>query len=77
VSKPVDLDEHLEDVQVGEVDDYHAELNKLPSNMIGWYHVSDGKHGVFSYFGSETAACFFRLALINARLNDIAKKAWK
>lgn len=36
----------------------------------GWYAVANTK-GIVAYFSSESAAFFFRLALINATLNDI------
>jgi hypothetical protein len=36
----------------------------------GWFAVAD-ESGIVAYFGTERAAFFFRLALINARLNPI------
>jgi hypothetical protein len=36
----------------------------------GWFAVTDDS-GIIAYFGSEDAALFFRLALINARLNPM------
>jgi len=35
-----------------------------------WWAVSN-EEGIIAYFGKETDAFFFRLALINARLNKI------
>lgn len=72
-----DLDTMLDNIQVEQVDHYHAEVNaeenKDLSGLIGWYMVSDERRSVIAYFATETEACFYRLALINARLNDIKR----
>lgn len=65
------LDELLQEVTVGDVDEHHRALNELPGNMIGWYYVVD-EEGIRGYFPGERDALHFRLALINARLNNLA-----
>lgn len=63
------LDELLEDVQVQEIDEEIAEINKIP-NLIGWFGVVNDK-GIFAYFGEEKDAFRFRLDYINQILNTI------
>jgi hypothetical protein len=66
------LNEQLDDVHVEHVDDHHNGVNGGGlTAIIGWHGVSTGDDGVIAYFASERDALFFRLALINARLNDI------
>lgn len=76
------LDDVLEDIQVAQVDDCHIEAvqrqnfarGKGPiDGLDGWWMVSDERRGVFAYFATETEACAYRLFLVNAILNDIAK----
>jgi len=69
------LAEMLDDVSVDTVDDYHNEANdgKL-DGIMGWYSVSTGDESVIAYFADERLASFFRLALINARINPLAYK---
>jgi hypothetical protein len=59
------LEELLQDISV--VDPGQWENNAGPR---GWFAVTDDS-GIIAYFGSEDAALFFRLALINARLNPM------
>lgn len=70
-----DLDTMLDNIQVSQVDKYHCESNPTGAltGLIGWYMVSDEHRSVIAYFAFETEACFYRLALINARLNDIKR----
>ena len=43
--------------------------NEMESTALGeWWAVTD-EDGIIAYFGSESHACFFRLGLINSRLN--------
>ena len=39
-----------------------------PSSVLGWYPVSN-ESGIVAYFGSEAAACRFRLVEVNRTLN--------
>ena len=70
-----DLDTMLENIQVAQVDRGHVDANlpKKLSGLIDWFMVSDERRGVVAYFATETEACFYRLALVNARLNDIKR----
>lgn len=71
-NKTSSFDLLLENISVQEVDDYHLEINPtLGTGLLGWFMVVDEKRGAFSYFNSKTEALFYRLALINARLNPI------
>lgn len=65
-----DLQYWLDTIQVTQVEEYHIKLNNLPMNMVDWHYVSDDC-GIRAYFPSETDALFFRLALVNAKLNKI------
>lgn len=56
----------LRDVRVEETD-----INERRTGVpAGWHSVTDEK-GVRAYFKEEADACFYRLALVNARLNPI------
>lgn len=37
----------------------------------GWWAVCTEEDGIIAYFGTEERAFWFRLALINARLNEV------
>lgn len=65
------LEELLETVQVGVVDDSHNEANdNRLTGVLGWHHVSDS-NGVRAYLNSERDALAYRLFLINATLNPV------
>ncbi len=68
-----DLDTLLEEIQVGQVDDYHNQVNKSGLTALNnghWWHVSDND-GVRAYFNNEGDALAFRLFLVNAALNPL------
>jgi hypothetical protein len=60
------LDELLEEVSV--LDPLQWENDDGPK---GWYAVADNS-GIVAYFGKEEHALGFRMAMINATLNDLA-----
>ena len=69
----MNLQEQLDDVTVGEVDEYHAEVNPGVTGLRGWFFVTTGDEGVVGYFLRERYALHARLAIINARLNKIGE----
>ena len=71
MSHPTTLQEALEYVFVDGVDKYHAELNKLPDHMIGWYYVATGDLSVIAYFAFESDAYRFKMNYVNTLLNPI------
>jgi hypothetical protein len=67
------LEDLLEEINVGEVDDYHNEINGNGlTAIIGWYYVDDGS-GVFIYTNTEQKALEIRLNEINNRLNVLPR----
>jgi hypothetical protein len=62
------LDDQLDAIRVMEVSETPIASAK---DMRGWHAVTD-EDGIIAYFAHETDAFFFRLALINARMNPIA-----
>jgi len=64
------LDDLLEQYDVGEVDDYHIQVNgnKL-QGLIGWFYVCNDD-GINAYFATEQAAFRWRLAEINRIMNS-------
>lgn len=69
--KPKTLEEALEYVFVGDVDDYHVQMNGMSQHMVGWYYVGTEDLSVIAYFHSETDAMRFRLDYINQILNPV------
>ena len=65
------LEELLEDVTVGDVDEHHIQVNStsLGPGMLGWFYVASGDYGVLAYFPAETNAFRYRLDVINQKLN--------
>lgn len=61
------LDEMLDEISVGDVDEEHAQLNNV-HGLMGWFYVADTK-GVNTYFSTEKEAFHYRLDLINRVLN--------
>ncbi len=61
------LDELLQDIEVGDVDKEHRQLNKA-SAPVGWHYVANDE-GVIAYFRDEVDAFNFRLAYINRMMN--------
>ena len=71
------LNEHLDEHSVSIVDDYHitgvySTKGENISGLKGWYMVVTPDNGAVAYFVFEQSAFFYRLALINAKLNKIA-----
>jgi len=66
---PEDLDYLLNVIQVQQIDNDFGDLRGRA--LKNWWAVSNEK-GVIAYFGDEGMACFFRLALVNARLNPMS-----
>ena len=62
----LDLDVLLEEISV--LDPVQWENDSGPKD---WYAVCN-EEGIIAYFGKEVDAFFYRLALINARLNKIS-----
>jgi len=67
-AKELNLDELLQEICVGDVDEEHADLNNI-KGLIGWYYVSD-LDGVNTYFSTEREAFHYRLDFINRILNS-------
>jgi len=64
------LEELLDDVSVLFPGDWE---NESTPTLGDWYAVVNDD-GIIAYFGKKEHAFFFRLAYINALLNDITKK---
>lgn len=63
------LDDLLEEIQAGEVDQYMVDVNQGKiAGLLGWWWVEDGEQ-LLGYFPTETEALRYRLAEINRRLN--------
>ena len=67
----MELDELLDEISVVYVDKYTNEVNNggIPG-LVGWYGVCN-EQGIVAYFAQESSAFYFRLALINSRMNKI------
>ena len=65
------LQELLEHVTVGDVDEDHLQCNPtaLGPSMLGWFYVEHGDHGVMAYFNDIDNALRYRLDVINMELN--------
>ena len=63
----LDLDDLLDEISVFHPGQW---ANEHSPTLGEWYAVCD-EEGIRAYFGKEEDAFFFRLALINARLNKI------
>jgi len=76
-----DLDDALDRVSVVECDEMNIALSVIHDGLYpddaggaehphptGWYGVCDDE-GVIGYFPTERSACWFRLAVINTRIN--------
>lgn len=70
---PITLDEALEYVTVGEVNDDHIILNNLPHNFGTWFYVETSDDAVIAYFPHKTDALRFRLDYINQILNPVPR----
>ena len=66
------LDIMCEKIAVGDVDDYHNNVNggKL-SGVLEWWFVDHHHEGVIAYFANKHDAFRFRLDLINHALNPL------
>lgn len=69
--KPKTIEEALEYVFVGDVDEDHARIANMPDCLVGWYYVGTDDRSVIAYFHSETDALRFRLDYINQILNPV------
>ena len=63
------LDELLDEISVMGPGQWE---NELSGSIVGEWWAVVNEAGIIAYFGDESQAFFFRLALINARLNPIA-----
>lgn len=63
----LDLDDLLEEISVLGPGQW---VNENSPTLGEWWAVCN-EDGIIAYFGKEVDAFFFRLALINARLNKI------
>lgn len=61
----MDLDTLLQEISVHSPEEWRNE-----DGPPGWWAVSD-ENGIIAYFGKEEVALWFRLTLINNRLNLI------
>lgn len=67
-ARGLNLDDLLQEICVGDVDEDHAKLNNI-DGIIGWYYVAD-LDGVNTYFSREKEALHYRLDFINRILNS-------
>ena len=67
-----DIYDWLDEIQVHDPDEPHAELNK-GNCPKGWWAVSHPDKSIVAYFLEERAAFAYRLYLINREMNGDAQ----